>query len=197
MKDLRRRSLALLLSALRTPLQGLIGTVLLVAAVPCVATSCVVTHKLGITHPGFRLAIEQDQNLRGELLSLYIIVSDQKVIAEPLGGGDAADLLDDELIGKYRSFRQYVPLEDRTWRLESEGNSDPRNVAYEEEGAEIQLVIDHDLVAGAVGARYSLVIVGQYAGEFEVREVDEVTLASKDKQRMRVGPARLALEVDS
>jgi len=156
--------------------------------------ACKAMEAVGLSNPGYRLSIEQSVNLSDQLLGLYIIVADRGLVIEKLKEEDYGAVLAEDKIEEYTAFRQYTPEKGGGWRRESTGNTH-QWVIFKDTETAIELLVDHDLISKS-SDRFCVVAIGQYATKFDHVLVDDATLNAKEKQRLEVGRARLAIVAD-
>lgn len=161
------------------------------AFVALLVGSCKAVEAMGLSSPGYQMEIRPQGgvDLTGQLLGIYIIVSETSDVRDALGEGDIGALLTKDMRDNYKSFRQYVPVSDGTWRLESTGGDRSPYVEFEEDESSIHLLVRRDLVEAT---RHSGIVIAQYASKpYEFVEIDDVMLKNKQEEILEVGRARL------
>jgi len=142
---------------------------------------------------GFTLEIEPMAGQTSQLQELYLIVSADRDVAEPLRSGDLAQLLEENKIdNQYTSFRQYRPTEDRSWELEFKAN-DSGLVTYEVKESILEVLVSKK-IGGSQGIQFKVVVLGLFGSAgFKQVTIGQSTLDSGEDGRVEVAAASFNL----
>jgi len=167
---------------------GRLLTVAVAASALSFATSC------SLFVGSYDMKISPVGNVESQLQSLYVIVSQEEDVAEPLlSPSRYQELLEEDRIRKYTTFVQYQP-EGGSWRQVYTGDSQSEYVTLKVKEELIKVKVSHNLIKKSGMTQFNVIVLAFFGSEgFEVAKVDHITLDDKADQVLQVSGGSLSL----